>query len=195
VFRSADGVRWTALPFAPLSFRDDTQTTALYDPALGKYVVYVRRDCGPGQPWCVLPPGVPPPRGPGVVRFIGRCVTSNLSDWQRDLPAGEPCPIVFGADARDPPRTDVYTNAWTPYPSADAVAAGFGAHRRGRCHHSAPSFVCCHTEGYLPIVSTIEKDAVGRDDNRRGPVVSRRAPLLPELLRALLGRCRRPRPA
>lgn len=41
-YSSADGLHWTRLPFKHLSARDDTKPTAGFDPALGKYVVYLR---------------------------------------------------------------------------------------------------------------------------------------------------------
>ena len=81
--------------------------TAYWDPTLKKYVIAVRRDFGG--------------------RKIGRCQTDNFSDWQKELtPAtlqGGGCPVVFAADEwageYDDDKTDVYTNAWTPYPSID----------------------------------------------------------------------------
>ena len=43
------------------------------------------------------------------------------SDWQAELPSiAQGCPVVFGPDALDPLTVDVYTNAWTPYPSMAA---------------------------------------------------------------------------
>jgi hypothetical protein len=84
--------------------------TAYWDPTLKKYVIAVRRDFGG--------------------RKIGRCQTDNFSDWQKELtPAtlqGGGCPVVFAADEwageYDDDKTDVYTNAWTPYPSIDNPA-------------------------------------------------------------------------
>jgi hypothetical protein len=106
-YSSADGLRWRKLPFAPIA-QDDTKPTGQYDPRLGKYVIYVRRDIPPANQ-----------TAPYVgMRQIGRCVTPNISDWQAEVPAGAPgCEVVFGADALDPQPMDVYTNAWTPYPS------------------------------------------------------------------------------
>ena len=114
-YASKDGLRWTRLPFTKTA-EDDTKPTAYWDPALSKYVVSVRRDCSPSD--CQWENG-------SVVhakstRFVGRCVTSNLSNWQQEIPAGASgCPVVFGPDDLDPERVDVYTNAWTPYPSID----------------------------------------------------------------------------
>ena len=100
-YASHDGLLWRRLPFVPVA-PDDTKPTAYYDPALGKYVVSVRRD---------LPP---------FARTIGRCVTANISDWQEEVPGHGGCAVVFGVDEKDPQPLDVYTNAWTPYPSIEA---------------------------------------------------------------------------
>eukprot|EP00756_Hemistasia_phaeocysticola_P062883 Hpha_TRINITY_DN6343_c0_g1::TRINITY_DN6343_c0_g1_i2::g.145445::m.145445 len=102
-YESPDGLSWSPLPFAPIA-SDDTKPTAYWDNALGKYVISVRRDVSPGY-----------------VRTIGRCVTGNLSDWQQEANSSG-CPVVFRPDAADPPGMDVYTNAWTPYPSPGSPA-------------------------------------------------------------------------
>ena len=44
-YSSPDGLHWTPLPFKKTA-EDDTKPTAYWDPALKKYVVSVRRDCG-----------------------------------------------------------------------------------------------------------------------------------------------------
>ena len=93
---------------------DDTKPTAYWDTELQKYVISVRRDISVGKDnW---------------YRTIGRCVTSNLSDWESE--SGEDgCPVVFELDDKDPVchssadcpgGLDIYTNAWTPYPSPEA---------------------------------------------------------------------------
>ncbi len=110
LFASADGLEWRALPCKALSSSDDTQPTAQWDSALGKYVIYVRRNIGAHDS--------------GSRRHVGRCITANLSDWESEVvPAGSGCPVVFGADKRDPPNLDIYTSAHLPYPSADQPAA------------------------------------------------------------------------
>ena len=52
---SPDGLRWTPMPRnKALTFSDDTQCTATWDAALGKYAIFVRRNVGahgPGPPW------------------------------------------------------------------------------------------------------------------------------------------------
>ena len=44
----------------------------------------------------------------------GLCQTTNFSDWEQESPGG--CPVIFSA-TEDAENIDVYTNAWTPYPS------------------------------------------------------------------------------
>jgi hypothetical protein len=111
-YSSADGLHWTKLPFTKVA-EDDTKPTAYWDPHLGKYVVSVRRDCGA----CTDLEGRPVRAESGLPRYIGRCVTGNISNWQEEHPLG--CPVVFGRDGKDPLRVDVYTNAWTPFPSIE----------------------------------------------------------------------------
>jgi hypothetical protein len=113
VYGSPDGITWHALTnHSPVKAEDDTKPTARFDPRLNKYVVYVRRDLrNTGRA--------------GDVRTIGRCVTSDFTDWESDVPGGDGCPVVFAVDALDPPELDVYTNAWTPYPSIEDPAAHF----------------------------------------------------------------------
>ena len=101
VYGSPDGISWHKLTnHSPVKAEDDTKPTARFDPRLNKYVVYVRRD-------------VPQPRA-GDVRTIGRCVTSDFTDWESEVPGGDGCPVVFATDSLDPPDLDVYTNAWNP---------------------------------------------------------------------------------
>eukprot|EP00038_Savillea_parva_P008938 m.180164 g.180164 ORF g.180164 m.180164 type:complete len:634 (+) comp14943_c0_seq1:174-2075(+) len=104
VWGSPDGLKWTKLSnHTPVKAEDDTKPTAGYDPTLGKYVIYVRRDVGG--------------------RKIGRCETTDFLNWESESPGG--CPVVFETDALDPANLDVYTNAWTPYPSASTPAGHF----------------------------------------------------------------------
>ena len=105
-YASTDGLRWRKLAWRAID-TDDTKPTAQYDPSLGKYVIVVRRDVAPGY-----------------TRTIGRCETNNFSDWQSELEPGQAgCPVVFKVDDADPQPLDVYTNAWTPYPSIDEPLA------------------------------------------------------------------------
>ena len=94
-YKSPDAIRWTKLPFKQTS-SDDTKPTAHFDPKLGKYVVYVRRDCCPDGPKCADGDSLCLGRrhyhetrggqGTGAAdRYIGRCVTSNISDWQQNV--------------------------------------------------------------------------------------------------------------
>jgi len=108
-YASPDGLHWTKLGNARQT-EDDTKPTAYYDPEIKKYVIMVRRDISP-----------PPNKSWSVIRFIGRCETTNLTDWlQGDAPGADGCPVVFGPDSLDPDWLDLYTNAWTPYPSIES---------------------------------------------------------------------------
>lgn len=111
VYASPDGITWTRMSnHTPVKAEDDTKPTAGYDSKLGKYIIYVRRD-------------VKQPLHPGDVRAIGRCETTDFTNWELESPGG--CPVVFEPDAMDPDGLDVYTNSWTPYPSAEAPSGHF----------------------------------------------------------------------
>ena len=84
--------------------------TGWFDPAIGKYIVYVRRDlpiegrnCSARYDW----------GGRNTCRLIGRCETTNLTDWEQGNPEG--CPPVFGPDTDDPTGIDLYTSGFAPY--------------------------------------------------------------------------------
>ena len=106
VYSSADGLRWNKMGGNPVKAEDDTKPTGYFDPKLGKYVISVRRDVSDEF----------------GVRKIGRCVTSDLTKWESEVPGGDGCPVVFSPDKQDPGNLDIYTNAWTPYPSVDSPA-------------------------------------------------------------------------
>lgn len=97
VYAGADGLNFTQLYGPCIHHADDTKNTAYFDTRLGKYVIFVRRD--------LQVPG----KSAGVVRWIGRCVTDDLSNWEKEAPDG--CPTVFGPDSVDPDLVDVYTNS------------------------------------------------------------------------------------
>jgi hypothetical protein len=52
-------------------------------------------------------------------------VTDDITDWQKEVKGKGGCDIVFGPDAIDPDLLDVYTNAFTPYPSIEQPSAHF----------------------------------------------------------------------
>jgi len=62
----------------------------------------------------------------GVVRWIGRCETDDLSNWEKETPAG--CPTIFGPDAVDPDNLDVYTNSYTAYEGVHLFFPSFYHH-------------------------------------------------------------------
>ena len=81
----------------PAINKSDTCQVGWWDARLEKYVIYVRLDAGePGQP-----KGNPAHHG---TRRIGRVVTADLADWGKRSE-------VFGADAKDSKRLDIYTSA------------------------------------------------------------------------------------
>ena len=109
-FASPDGLHWSKLPHK-VTARDDTKPTGYWDPRLRKYVISVRRDVkGRNRLGTKI-----------TQRHIGRCETTNFSDWEQESPGG--CPVVFSAnEEEDGSTTDIYTNAWTPYPSIQNLA-------------------------------------------------------------------------
>lgn len=62
----------------------------------------------------------------GVERWIGRCETDDLSNWEKETPAG--CPTVFGVDDVDPDLLDVYTNSYTAYEGVSLFFPSFYHH-------------------------------------------------------------------
>ena len=108
---SPDGVHWRPMSDTPAHLGSDSQQTGWWDSTLEKYVIYVRNDGF----------DVTHQNGP---RYIGRCVTSNLSNWYENAPPPKPgcvptavtpcqyCPSVFGPDDLDP--TQLYTSGATP---------------------------------------------------------------------------------
>lgn len=101
VYASPDGLHWSKIGSgSPVKAADDTKPTGYFDPKLGKYVISVRRDLDG--------------------RKIGRCVTDDFTRWESEVPGGEGCPVVLSTDESDPGGLDIYTNAWTPYPSIDS---------------------------------------------------------------------------
>eukprot|EP00656_Telonema_subtile_P000700 TRINITY_DN10339_c0_g1_i1.p1 TRINITY_DN10339_c0_g1~~TRINITY_DN10339_c0_g1_i1.p1 ORF type:complete len:490 (-),score=83.31 TRINITY_DN10339_c0_g1_i1:293-1762(-) len=160
-YSSPDGLRWTKLPFAKVA-EDDTKPTAYWDPSLSKYVISLRRD--------IQVPG----KTQGVERQIGRCETTNISNWQEDAPDG--CPSVFAPDDQDPDLMDVYTNAWTPYPSIDdpAVHLFFPSMYR----HFAHNPFGFGNDGLLDIRLLVSRDG-GKSGLRYTPAPNARSPFVP----------------
>ena len=82
VYASPDGLHWTKMAAgSPVKAEDDTKPTGYFDPALGKYVISVRRDVGG--------------------RKIGRCVTSDFTRWESEVPGGSGCPVVLGSSSAE----------------------------------------------------------------------------------------------
>lgn len=99
---SPDGFRWKLLerPLIP-EYLSDTQIVARFDPDKGRYVGYFRG-------WTAHEHGTSHAR-----RIIAYAETDRFESWPK------PQPIV-APDMHDSPDTDVYTNAYNPWPGADA---------------------------------------------------------------------------
>lgn len=99
---SPDGLHWETLddPLIPNYF-SDTHNVAAFDPKRGEYVAYLRG-------WTAFERGSLHGR-----RTISRAATSRFDRWPRPK-------MVYAPDALDGPDTDIYTNAYTPWPDADA---------------------------------------------------------------------------
>ncbi|MBF0459474.1 MAG: hypothetical protein HQK99_16410 [Nitrospirae bacterium] len=99
---SPDGIHWKAMRSAVGKFSSDTQSVALYDEALKKYVMYVRQ-------WT-------PQTAAG---FGGRRVVARTeSDAFKRFPAPEP---VLLPEPSWEPSLDIYTNAYNRWPGAEAA--------------------------------------------------------------------------
>ena len=79
----------------------DTHNVVGYDPRHAQYVAYIRG-------WTRFQRGSLHGR-----RTIARAATDRFDAWPRPE-------TVYSPDALDGPDTDIYTNAYTPSPGADA---------------------------------------------------------------------------
>ena len=96
---SPDGIHWRRLPQPLVKHTSDTQSVAAYDPALRKYVAYLRG-------WD------PQTRdGFGGRRVVVRTESVEFGDFPQPTPV-----LVLGP--QDPPDADVYTNAYQRWPDA-----------------------------------------------------------------------------
>jgi hypothetical protein len=112
-YESPDGLLWSHISNdskPTITHADDTQDSGWFDPAIGKYVIYVRRDLDIAGRNC----SNKFMSGPNTCRLIGRCETSDLNDWEQGNKQGG-CPTVFGPDAEDPVGIDLYTSGFAPY--------------------------------------------------------------------------------
>ena len=98
---SPDGLRWKAMEEPLISdYMSDTQTVARYDPEKGRYVGYFRG-------WAADSSGL------HGRRTIAYAESDRFDRW--------PVPEQLVApDMHDSPDTDIYTNAYTRWPDADA---------------------------------------------------------------------------
>ncbi len=135
---SPDGLAWTRADQPLLRFEFDTQNVAFYDRRLGRYVGYVRA-------WHNGPPSR---RRRKVARFEADRLDGPLGvDPVAPHPAPDrlphvtvELPLVMACDERDPPDTDVYTNAVTPYPLDEAWYCAFPVLYRHFAEPDEPPF-------------------------------------------------------
>ena len=99
---SPDGLHWKPLEKPLISdYMSDTQNVVAWDPVRGRYVGYFRG-------WTAHRHG-----SVHVRRLIAYAETERFESWP------VPRPLVR-ADMHDGPDTDLYSNAYTPWPGADA---------------------------------------------------------------------------
>ena len=131
-FHSPDGIHWTrdAAPLFP--FEADSQNVTFWDPRVGRYRLFFRG-------WNISQPfGL----GRKVVHQLAESLEGPLgivptgrgkvfkNEPERDPLIIEEIPTVLVCDDRDPPDTDIYTNAMQPYPLAPDWYVGFPAFYR-----------------------------------------------------------------
>ena len=109
IFESPNGLDWNKTGSGHITHADDTMDTGWFDPALEKYVIYVRRDLGIAGRNC----SSKYESAKNTCRLVGRCETTDLFDWEEGNPEG--CPAAFGPDAEDPMGIDLYTSGFAPY--------------------------------------------------------------------------------
>ncbi|HEY5314210.1 MAG TPA: hypothetical protein VIK18_16880 [Pirellulales bacterium] len=122
VASSSDGIHWEITPERVLPFVPDSQPSAVWDPRLQKFVVYLRT-WNPGRavarvavsdlaaPW-PYDQSVPP------LHIWGKDKVPTLS---RELP------MVMACDAQDPANVQLYTSEVVYYPFAPDVYLAFPA--------------------------------------------------------------------
>jgi hypothetical protein len=109
IYESPNGIDWNKTGVGKITHPDDTMDTGWFDPALGAYVIFVRRDLGISGRNC----SGKYESGKNTCRLVGRCETTDLFDWEQGNPAG--CPAAFGPDSEDPSGIDLYTSGFAPY--------------------------------------------------------------------------------
>jgi len=121
---SSDGIHWELPSQGVAEIAADTQHTAFWDAAIGKYVVYLRvmidGDGKPPYPFVSPIESDPPVVAPKVLR-PGRAVGRlEMDDILAPWPVGN-IRTVLCADELDPPDSDIYTHSPYAYPyAADA---------------------------------------------------------------------------
>ncbi len=142
---SADGIHF-ATPKEPASpWTPDSQQNVFYDPALKKYVAYLRAFHDGGID--------------SKKRSVARVVLDDI-----EKPWDAKPQIVFSADGDDPADVDFYTNAAVKYPWADDAYLMFPA----AYHHFDPRF---GNDGLLDSSAAVSRDGIVWQRPDRGPYV------------------------
>jgi hypothetical protein len=156
-FHSPDGFNWQrdAAPLFP--FEADSQNVTFWDQRLGRYMLFFRG-------WNISKPF-------GLGRKVVHIETESLerplnivptnkgkvfkNEPERDPLIVDEMPTVLVCDERDPPDTDIYTNAMQPYPLAPEWYVGF------------PAFYRHTTKSKLPADGRTELQFVASGDHGR----------------------------
>lgn len=131
-FHSPDGYHWERDPAPLFPFEADSQNVTFWDAQLGRYVLFFRG-------WNISKPfGL----GRKIVRTDADRIDRPLgivstgkgkafkNEPERDPLIVDELPTVLQCDDRDPPDTDIYTNAIQRYPLAPEWYVGFPAFYR-----------------------------------------------------------------
>lgn len=131
-FHSPDGYHWERDPAPLFPFEADSQNITFWDAQLGRYVLFFRG-------WNISKPfGL----GRKIVRTDADRIDRPLgivstgkgkafkNEPERDPLIVDELPTVLQCDDRDPPDTDIYTNAIQRYPLAPEWYVGFPAFYR-----------------------------------------------------------------
>ncbi len=131
---SADKIKWTEVPKRVFPYYPDGETSMMYDPSLGKYLVHCRQ-------WIEREIGIPYSQAKTLpLRTVGVLIVDDaLKPWVNGLPERPtyiwgthklPAPgiefkVALACDKKDPPESDIYYQGVTRYPWADDVYLAF----------------------------------------------------------------------
>ncbi len=133
-FVSPDGYAWKRDELPLLPFEADSQNVTFWDARVGKYVTYLRgwnpmkQPVGAGRKVVRLE-SERLDRPSGIARDRPRSQT-RPTDPTRDQYLFDELPDTLVCDEQDAARTDIYTNAFQPYPLDPSWYVGFPAFYR-----------------------------------------------------------------